>query len=154
MTCRDAGTWCRVDSSCPFSSCFAHSSVQTQEVSSVSRSIDSAVRLLWVVVLNAAEGWKYGLRCGIAVRLEDSHAGVSLALCTGSVTYSRTEQNTSGYRDTDVSRHPPRCFLHRSNMPSVSVWTVYIYILPFKIQGKDSSTIRMYHNCNKPHITI
>lgn len=37
-------------------------------------------------------GEKYGLKPGIAVLLKYSHGGVSLAVCTDSVTCSRTER--------------------------------------------------------------
>lgn len=36
-------------------------------------------------------GERYGLKSGIAVLLKGSHAGVSLELCTGSVTCNRTK---------------------------------------------------------------
>lgn len=36
-------------------------------------------------------GERYGLKSGIAVLLKCSHAGVSLELCTGSVTCNRTK---------------------------------------------------------------
>lgn len=36
-------------------------------------------------------GERYGLKSGIAVLLKYSHAGVSIELCTGSVTCNRTK---------------------------------------------------------------